>query len=154
MFKFGPNLIPETQIFYKSTYCFGLVNLKPIVAGHVLVVSKRLVTRFNDLTAEEAVDMMLSTKKISAIIEKQYQGSSLTFAMQDGPEAGQTVPHVHMHIIPRRKGDYANNDDIYEDLDQRNKHKKGPDNEERTPRSAAEMKEEADFLRVFFNNDE
>ena len=33
---------------------------------------------------------------------------------QDGPEAGQTIPHVHVHILPRRKGDFEKNDDIYE----------------------------------------
>lgn len=60
------------------------------------------------------------------------------------------VPHVHMHIIPRRKDDYPNNDDIYEDLDERNNHLKGPDNETRKPRSAADMKEEADQLRALF----
>ena len=35
--------------------------------------------------------------------------------------AGQTVPHVHVHIIPRNKGDWANNDDIYKELDQKEK---------------------------------
>jgi bis(5'-adenosyl)-triphosphatase len=57
----------------------------------VLVVSKRLAKRFNDLTPEEATDMILTTQKISSVIEKHYQASSITFAMQDGPEAGQTV---------------------------------------------------------------
>jgi bis(5'-adenosyl)-triphosphatase len=55
-----------------------------------------------------------------------------------------------MHIIPRRKDDYSNNDDIYEDLDERNNHSKGPDNDARKPRSAADMKEEADRLRALF----
>lgn len=53
-----------------------------------------------------------------------------------------------MHVIPRKAGDWANNDDIYEDL--QGKHKLRVDNEERQPRSAEEMKEEADRLRVFF----
>ncbi|ORZ05231.1 HIT-like domain-containing protein [Absidia repens] len=154
IFKFGPHLIPETQIFYKSPYCLGLVNLKPVVTGHVLVVTKRLAARFNDLTPEEATDMILSTQKISSVIEKHYKASSLTFTIQDGPEAGQTVPHVHMHIIPRRKDDYENNDDIYEDLDE-NKQRQhnipmGADNEDRKPRSAADMAEEADRLRLLF----
>lgn len=33
---------------------------------------------------------------------------------KDGPQAGQTVPHVHIHIIPRKKGDFENNDEIYD----------------------------------------
>ena len=33
---------------------------------------------------------------------------------QDGPEAGQTVPHVHVHVLPRRAGDFENNDEVYD----------------------------------------
>lgn len=56
-----------------------------------------------------------------------------------------------MHVIPRRKGDYANNDDIYDDIDERKQHKsRGVDNESRTPRSVEDMKAEADTLRSLF----
>ncbi|KAG0738321.1 hypothetical protein G6F16_011403 [Rhizopus arrhizus] len=89
---------------------------------------------------------MLSAQKIGRAVEKHYQGTSLTMTIQDGPQAGQTVPHVHMHLIPRKKGDWANNDDVYEELDR----SKGVDNEERPPRTEEEMKQEADELRVYF----
>jgi bis(5'-adenosyl)-triphosphatase len=61
-----------------------------------------------------------------------------------------------MHIIPRRKDDYEDNDDIYVDLDEKNAYHqhcnrpKGADNEERKPRSASDMAEEADRLRLLF----
>ena len=42
--------------------------------------------------------------------------SSSTISIQDGAEAGQTVEHVHVHILPRHVGDFANNDDVYEKL--------------------------------------
>ena len=53
-----------------------------------------------------------------------------------------------MHVIPRKVGDWANNDDIYDELAGKNKIR--VDNEERMPRSEQEMKEEADMLRPFF----
>ena len=53
-----------------------------------------------------------------------------------------------MHVIPRKIGDWANNDDIYDELAKKNKVR--VDNEERVPRTAEEMKEEADWLRSFF----
>ncbi|KAI9027421.1 HIT-like domain-containing protein [Phycomyces nitens] len=90
---------------------------------------------------------MLSVQKVGKVVEKFYNGSSLTMTIQDGPQAGQTVPHVHMHIIPRRKGDWANNDDIYDALDK----SKGVDNEERKPRSTEDMKQEATQLSLFFD---
>ena len=37
--------------------------------------------------------------------------------MQDGVHAGQSVPHVHIHVLPRRPGDFANNDDVYDAID-------------------------------------
>ena len=44
-----------------------------------------------------------------------------TISIQDGPSAGQTVPHVHVHILPRSSGDFENNDDIYNELNNHDK---------------------------------
>lgn len=55
-----------------------------------------------------------------------------------------------MHVIPRRGGDWANNDDIYKDLDK----KKGVDNEEREPRTEEDMGKEANELRVYFESNQ
>lgn len=52
-----------------------------------------------------------------------------------------------MHVIPRKKGDWANNDDIYAELDK----SKGVDNEDRKPRTQEEMSKEANELRVYFD---
>ncbi|KAG2179319.1 hypothetical protein INT44_006164 [Umbelopsis vinacea] len=118
-----------------------------------MVIPRRIVTRFADMTSDEATDMILSAQTIGKVIEKEFDATSLTMAMQDGPQAGQTVPHVHMHIIPRRSGDWANNDDVYDELDgkQAAAGAKRVDNDERKPRSIDEMKEEAEQLRPFFN---
>ncbi|KAL4208496.1 Bis-triphosphatase [Rhizopus microsporus] len=145
IYRFGPHLIKESQVFFKSKLTIGIINLKPIAPGHVLVVPKRNTPRLKDLTEEEIIDFMLSAQKIGNVLEKHYHGTSLTMTIQDGPQAGQTVPHVHMHLIPRKKGDWANNDDIYEELD-----KKGVDNEEREPRTEQDMAQEADQLRPYF----
>ncbi|KAI9312117.1 fragile histidine triad protein [Dichotomocladium elegans] len=148
VYEFGPHVIPESQVFYKSKFCIGLVNLKPIVPGHVLIVSRRNVPRVKDLRPEEVADIMISAQTIGTVVEKQYQATSLTTVIQDGPEAGQSVAHVHMHVIPRKAGDWANNDDIYDELSAKKKAR--VDNEARKPRSAEEMRQEAEWLRTFF----
>jgi len=132
--------VRASQIFFQSELSMGLVNLKPVVPGHVLVIPKRVVHRFKDLTPAEVADLMVSAQTISTQIEKQFKADSLTLAIQDGIHAGQTVFHVHVHVIPRRPGDFDNNDDVYRDLEK-----------ERKPRTEDEMAEEASMLSALFN---
>ncbi|KAJ8663874.1 hypothetical protein O0I10_000149 [Lichtheimia ornata] len=93
VYQFGPHVIPESQVFFKSKFCIGLVNLKPITPGHILVVSRRNVPRVKDLNPEEIADIMMSAQTIGNVVEKQFGCTSLTTVIQDGPQAGQTVPH-------------------------------------------------------------
>ena len=51
------------------------------------------------------------------VIERVFRASSLNIAIQDGSDAGQSVPHVHAHIIPRKPADMPRPDDIYKELD-------------------------------------
>ncbi|ODV62327.1 bis(5'-adenosyl)-triphosphatase [Ascoidea rubescens DSM 1968] len=108
-----------SQVFYRSNYSFALVNLKPIVPGHVLVCPLRVVARLKELTSEESVDFILTVQKIHEFIEKMYKADALNISIQDGPSAGQSVPHLHAHIIPRYKKDEYG-DGIYDKLDQFN----------------------------------
>ncbi|GAA5979050.1 hypothetical protein JCM10908_002787 [Rhodotorula pacifica] len=111
-----------SQVFYQSSsrLSFALVNLKPLVPGHVLVVPTRVVPRLRDLTADEVTDLFQSVHQISKVIEIEYKAQALNIALQDGPMAGQSVPHVHVHIIPRRAKDFEPLDEMYNALDVKN----------------------------------
>ncbi|KAI8574144.1 hypothetical protein RHMOL_Rhmol01G0331700 [Rhododendron molle] len=67
----------------------------------------------------------------------------------DGPQAGQTVPHVHIHILPRKGGNFQENDEIYDAIDGKEKElKQNLDlDKERKDRSFEEMAEEAEEYR-------
>lgn len=98
--------VVNNQVFYKSQHTYALVNIKPIVPGHVLVVPLRSnIIRFGDLTSEESQDYMLTLQLIHKFIIYTFKADSLNLAIQDGPEAGQSIPHLHTHIIPRYKTD-------------------------------------------------
>ena len=99
--RFGPIDIPDSQVFCETPLSLGLVNLKPVVPGHVLIISRRVVARFADLTPEETTDLWSLAKRVGTCIEPHFGATSLTYAIQDGPAAGQTVPHVHVHVLPR-----------------------------------------------------
>ena len=90
---------------------------------------------------------MVSSQQIGAVLEKHTNTTSLTFVIQDGKEAGQTVEHVHVHIMPRRGGDFKRNDQIYDDLER-------VDADNRKPRTAQEMADEASELAKLFPNNQ
>lgn len=153
------------QVFHTTPLSFALVNIKPIVPGHVLVIPKRVVPRVSDLTPAETSDLFLTVRRVAGMVERVYNASSLNIAIQDGIDAGQSVPHVHTHIIPRQKSDLdsrGGSDVIYELLDgedgdlgatlreqARYRHSfPGVDDAERKPRSEEDMNKEAERLHA------
>ncbi|KAK8450149.1 hypothetical protein SEVIR_7G315601v4 [Setaria viridis] len=125
----------------------------PPPPGYVLVCPKREVKRFADLSSDETSDLWVTAKEVGVRLEKHHKASSLTFAIQDGPQAGQTVPHVHIHVIPRKKGDFEKNDEIYDAIDVKEKElKEKLDLDiERKDRSMEEMAHEANEYRALFS---
>ncbi|XP_019764872.1 nitrilase and fragile histidine triad fusion protein NitFhit [Dendroctonus ponderosae] len=145
MYSFADKSIPGSTVFYKSAYCFAFTNIRCVVPGHVLVSTIRRVQRLHDMTQEEIADLFQTAVKISKIMEAAYQAASSTVCVQDGEYAGQTVPQVHVHILPRKKGDFANNDDIYSRLADQDR-----DTNPTSRRTLQEQVEEAAYLRTFF----
>ncbi|XP_074140338.1 bis(5'-adenosyl)-triphosphatase isoform X2 [Sminthopsis crassicaudata] len=146
-FRFGQHLIKPSVVFLKTELSFALVNRKPVVPGHVLVCPLRPVERFRDLNPSEVADLFQMAQRVGNVVEKHFQGTSLTFSIQDGPESGQTVKHVHVHILPRKIGDFSRNDSIYDELQ---KHDKVGEDSPAMWRSEDEMAAEAAELRAYF----
>ena len=80
------------------------------------------------------MELWISAKKIGDNLKKYYQVNSIQYAIQDGEDAGQTVPHCHVHVIPIQN--YS--------------HSIGCDNEKRKNRTLKEMAEEADNYKKYF----
>lgn len=102
------------QVFMETPHSFAVVNLKPIVPGHVLVCPLTPHLRLTDLSPTETADLFSSVQRVQRMLGLVHFGTetpgdnksgSFTVAVQDGPEAGQTVPHVHVHVIPRARDD-------------------------------------------------
>ncbi|KAK0208659.1 diadenosine 5',5'''-P1,P4-tetraphosphate asymmetrical hydrolase [Desarmillaria ectypa] len=156
------------QAFYRSSLSFAIVNLKPIVPGHVLVIPTRVVRRLTDLNDTELSSLMTSVQRVGRVIERVYGADALTVACQDGKAAGQSVPHVHFHVMPRKDhGDRfsKNKDEIYPELE-RSEGSLASDlkqmqlesqwmrvdaDENRPPRTLEDMEKEASWLRTFFS---
>jgi diadenosine tetraphosphate (Ap4A) HIT family hydrolase len=80
----------------------------PVSPGHALVVPRRHVAVWADLTREERIDIMDGIDIARAAIETKRSPDAYNIGINDGIAAGQTVMHVHMHVIPRYQGDHPN----------------------------------------------
>jgi bis(5'-adenosyl)-triphosphatase len=113
---FGPFTV-TTQVFYCTRLTYALVNLRPLVAGHVLIVPFSSKSRLSQLTSEEVTDLFSTVQRVSNMLERFYKASAFNIAIQDGKDAGQSVSHLHVHICPRRPGDYEKPDGLYADME-------------------------------------
>ena len=114
---FGKFVIPNASIFYRSSKSFAFVNLRPIVRGHVLVVPDAVIQHLDDMSEEQYIDLWKTVRIVQRILRETYpESAAFNVAVQDGSAAGQSVPHVHVHILPRSAGDFERNDDVYDEL--------------------------------------
>ena len=157
--RFGPYEV-TTQVFLTTPHSFAVVNLKPLLPGHVLVCPHKPHRRLTDMSGAEVSDLFATVQRVQHMLARHYFGrppatgqrqtsssspssssslvtdlaaetvpkakaspddGSFNIAIQDGVDAGQTVPHVHVHVIPRIPGQTAKDgstigDVIYEDM--------------------------------------
>ena len=115
-FKFGQVTIDGDMVFYCTELSYAFVNKKCVVPGHVLVAPRRDRLRLPELTPAEVADLFQVAQLAQRLMEKVHQADSATVCVQDGPAAGQTIKHVHVHVLPRKPDDFAFNDDVYDAL--------------------------------------
>lgn len=143
------------------------MNLKPLLPGHILVSPLRVKPHLSDLTKDEISDLFLTVTRIQRTLKRVYKADAFNVAVQDGEAAGQSVPHVHCHVIPRTTGDPGGDDKVHEWLEGEEgnvgQHQKQAGereagewvkDEERKPRSKQEMEKEAQWLREEIAKDE
>ena len=99
-----PDVI-DNQKYYEDELVCVLYTYKPVFPGHSLIIPKRHVERFEELTEKEILHIMRAIKKVNVAAEKTYKVSSYLILQKNGHEVGQTVPHVHFHYIPRKSCD-------------------------------------------------
>lgn len=99
----SPNI--KHKVIAENTLAFAFLTYIPIVPGHVLISPKRVVVFSNDLTAEEWHAIMDLKSCVCKVLKCAFGASGFNFAWNEGKDAGQTVPHFHLHVVPRKEGD-------------------------------------------------
>ncbi|MCD8516691.1 MAG: HIT family protein [Burkholderiaceae bacterium] len=97
--------LPQDRIVDQNDLAMAIRDGFPVSPGHTLVIPKRHVGSFFELGEEEVQAMMGLLKKAKANLDKEFNPDSYNIGVNDGSQAGQTVSHVHMHLIPRYEGD-------------------------------------------------
>lgn len=94
------------SVVHADAHCVAFLDLHPVRPGHALVVSRRHAVHVHELTPGERAALFEAAARIGVA-----QGAAGlprgggTLLVNDGPAAGQHVPHVHLHVIPRARGD-------------------------------------------------
>jgi len=84
---------------------FAFLDINPISRGHTLVLPKSHVARLSGLKEAEVPGLMLALQKVTRAIEESLTPEGLNIFVNQGEVAGQVVPHLHIHVVPRSGGD-------------------------------------------------
>jgi len=96
--------IPIKKIM-ETDKSLAFLDAFPLTKGHSLVIPKTHYEKMQNMTPEDNADLFETVRQVTSKIDN-IAGAEL-LAIHNGEESGQEIPHVHVHIIPRRKGDSA-----------------------------------------------
>ena len=98
----------ERDIIASSSLSVAFFDGFPVSPGHALIIPRRHVASFFELTQEEQQDLLNLADRVKRIVEERYHPDGYNIGINVGEAAGQSIIHVHMHLIPRYKGDVPN----------------------------------------------
>ena len=96
-----------TNIIIENDKAMAFLDAYPLSKGHTLIIPKAHYSKIQELDENSSQSLFNIVWKITNPIEKAVGVNSSTIAIHNGKEAGQEIPHVHVHVIPRNMGDGA-----------------------------------------------
>jgi histidine triad (HIT) family protein len=97
----------ETVIAYENEHTIAVLDTNPAgtLVGHTVVISKHHTKNIEETPIEQLCELMKTIKLLVPAIKKVSGANAVNILRNDGKEAGELVPHIHFHIIPRTHGD-------------------------------------------------
>lgn len=93
--------VRKEQILSDNEKFFSIFDVSPVSKGHALVISKKHVLSFFDLDVKDGEFLLDIIQKTKNILDERFRPRGFNIGVNDGKAAGQSVPHLHVHIIPR-----------------------------------------------------
>jgi diadenosine tetraphosphate (Ap4A) HIT family hydrolase len=98
--------VPEAEWLCANALAFAIYDQFPVSPGHVLVITRRVVPTYFDCTSEEQAALMELVGEVKRLLDQRKpKPNGYNVGFNSGTTAGETVPHVHVHVIPRYAGD-------------------------------------------------
>lgn len=97
--------LPVSRIAGQNEHSVWIRDGFPVSPGHSLIIPKRHVGSFFDICMEERAALFALLDQAKVAVVDEFQPDGFNIGINDGPAAGQTVPHLHIHLIPRFTGD-------------------------------------------------
>ncbi|MCF8370018.1 MAG: HIT domain-containing protein [Bacteroidales bacterium] len=129
--------------FYETENFRTIYNRSPILPGHSLLIPKRHFESLLDFSDAELSEIMIHAKQAIQLLLKAFNCKGFNLSLQEKEEAGQSVAHFHLHIIPRKEKDLHKPGDWYPKLIE----SELIDSEERQKLSHSEMIKMAEFIK-------
>ena len=93
------------QRVFENEHLLAFLDINPLATGHTVVIPKHHAERLEDLSTDQAAELARSFGQLAQAIVSTVGGEGYNLLQNNGSVAGQVVPHVHFHIIPRRVDD-------------------------------------------------
>ena len=95
----------EREKILESELSFAIYDGFPVNEGHALIIPQRHTANYFDLSLQEQKDCIELLNRVKGIVQEKYNPAGFNVGININEAAGQTVPHVHIHLIPRYEGD-------------------------------------------------
>lgn len=99
--------LPPERIVAANAVGWVVPDAYPVSLGHTLIIPRRHMGSFFELSADERLGLLALLDEARTALQASHAPQGYNIGVNDGPAAGQTVPHLHMHLIPRYAGDRA-----------------------------------------------
>ena len=97
--------MPQSRWVASNTLAFAIRDGFPVTEGHTLVITRRLVASWFEASAEERLAVMALVDEVKTALDQEFAPAGYNVGFNAGTAAGQTVMHLHVHVIPRYLGD-------------------------------------------------
>lgn len=97
--------LPEARVLISDSFGVVIRDAYPVSPAHTLIIPRRHVGSFFELTADERGSLLGLLEAAKHELDDTHRPDGYNIGINDGPAAGQTVPHLHIHLIPRYQGD-------------------------------------------------